>query len=144
MRKVDFAHTFAMKTIRLKSSFLVGLCSLLLFFSQKSGDLKQITKPYLGTYECESATLGVKEYMQDFAYIRLELKKDNAFTIYYKTQDGKKGEESGTYCYDEKTETITFQSKDGTLKREFPLKKGKLLITVPFASQALVMKFTQK
>ncbi len=144
MRKADFAHTLAMKTIRLKSSFLVGLCSLLLFFSPKSGNLKQITKPYYGTYECESATLGVKEYMQDFAYIRLELKKDNAFTIFYKTQDGKKGEESGTYCYDEEKENITFQSKNGALKREFPLKKGKLLITLPVGPQALVMKFTQK
>ena len=64
--------------MKLKYTFCAGLAALLIALPAcGNGSLKDVTKPYLGQYECESATLGEKDYAQDFSFIRLELKKDN-------------------------------------------------------------------
>ena len=132
--------------MKLKISFCAGLAVLMLVLPAcGNGSLKDITKPYLGEYECKSATLGEKDYAQDFSFIRLELKKDDEFTLYYSAKNGKKGEETGTYSYDEKEETLTITYGDlGVLKRKFPLKNGEIFVSVPIGSQTLSMKFARK
>ena len=81
--------------MKFKYSFCAGLAALLLILPAcGNGALKDITKPYLGEYECKSATLGERDYTQEFSFIRLELKKDNEFTLYYSAKNGKNGEES--------------------------------------------------
>ena len=58
--------------MKLKYSFCAALASLLLILPAcGNGSLKDVTKPYLGEYECQSATLGEKDYAQDFFFIRL-------------------------------------------------------------------------
>ncbi len=107
--------------------------------------MTDITKPYLGGYECKSARLGDKEYLEDFSYITLELNKDETFTLYYCPKSGKKGEESGRYSYDEKTETLTLSmGKNNELKRQIPLKDGAFCITVPLGTKTLILQFEQK
>ena len=132
--------------MKLKISFCAGLAALMLVLPAcGNGSLKDIAKPYLGEYECKSATLGEKDYAQDFSFIRLELKKDDEFTLYYSAKNGKKGEETGTYSYDEKEETLTITYGDlGVLKRKFPLKNGEIFVTLPIGSQTLSMKFARK
>ena len=64
-----------MKKQVLKSSLLAGFCTLMLLFSGwREGKLTDVTKPYLGEYECKQATLGEKDCLKKFDYIRLELK----------------------------------------------------------------------
>lgn len=132
--------------MKLKYTFCAGLAALLIALPAcGNGSLKDVTKPYLGQYECESATLGEKDYAQDFSFIRLELKKDNEFTLYYSAKNGQKGEESGTYTYDEQEETLTISYGEfGVLKRKFPLKNGEIYVTLPIGSQTLSMKFARK
>lgn len=132
--------------IKIKSSVCAGLFALLITFSACTGDsLKDITKPHLGAYECESAKLGEREYMDEFSYIRLELHADQTFSLYYCPKDGQKREETGKYVYDEKEETLQLTlGENGEFKRKFPLKNGQLSVTLRIGTQTLSMQFTQK
>lgn len=132
--------------MKLKYSFCAALVATLLALPAcGNGSLKDVTKPYLGEYECKSATLGEKDYFDNFSFIRLELKKDNEFVLSYSAKNGQKGEEAGKYVYDEKEETLTITYGDfGVLKRKFPLKNGEIYVTLPIGTQTLSMKFARK
>ena len=132
--------------MKLKYSFCAALAAILFVLPAcANGSLKDVTKPYLGEYECESATLGERDYTNDFSFIRLELKEKGDFNLYYQTKNGQKGEESGTYTYDEKEQTLTISYGElGVLKRKFPLINGEIFITLPIGSKTLSMKFTRK
>ena len=132
-----------MKKIKLKSSILAGLATLLLLFPNfKKGNLCDVTKPYLGEYECKQAQFGQIDCLKLFSYIRLELKKEGKFTLSYKELGGKKKEIDGEYDYDSKKETLTFVYEG--IKREFPLKKGKLSVFLPVNEKNLLLSFEQK
>ena len=135
-----------MKKQVLKSSLLAGITALLLTFSGlREGRLTDITKPYLGEYECKSATLGNEEYVDEFSYIILDLKADETFVLRYKTKNKMKGEEKGEYSYDKEKETITLTlDEKSQFKREFSLKKGTICIEFPVGAKLFVMRFEQK
>ena len=134
-----------MKRTVLKSSILAGISTFILAFSGiKQGSLTDITKPYTGVYECKSAMLGEKEYLEEFSYIRLELNADNTFSLYYCPKNGKAKEQTGQYRYNKEKETIQFSlGTNGELKREIPLKKGEMLFALPLGAKMLVMRFAQ-
>ena len=135
-----------MKKNRLKSSVLSGILSLFLFApSFRASGLKEITKPYLGTYDCTEARLSETEYLSSFEYIRLELKPKGEFIIYCKKKGGKEFRENGNYKYDAKRNVITLIGGAGNiLKREFPLSNGNLIVEVPLGEKNLFLKFEQK
>ena len=134
-----------MKNAKLKSSFLAGLTTLLFFLpSGKGGTLPDITKPYLGEYECKRATLGEKDLLDGFQYVRLELKADDTFVVFYKTENGETGKETGKYSFNREREEITLTlDKNRAYKRKFPLKKGVLTVDVAIGAQRLVLSFEQ-
>ncbi len=118
---------------------------LLTFSGLREGTLTDITKPYLGEYECKSATLGNEEYVDEFSYIILDLKADETFVLRYKTKNKMKGEEKGEYSYDKEKETITLTlGEKSQFKREFSLKKGRICIEFPVGAKLFVMRFEQK
>ncbi len=135
-----------MKRKILKSSLCAGLIALGFCIADfRTGKLTDITKPHLGEYECESATLSGEELLDEFSYIRLELKENGVCTLYYCKKDGKKREETGKYTYDEKREEICLYGGVGkTFKRKFPLKNGKMDVTVRLGDKTLSMRFVQK
>ena len=135
-----------MKRIKLKTSILSALAALLFVFpAVQSHGLKEITKPYLGQYECKSATLGDKEYLDGFSYIRLELKPDETFSLYYCPKEGKAKEEKGKYSYNAETgELLLSIGRNDEIKRKFPLQEGKLTVSLRLGGKTLVMKFEQK
>ena len=135
-----------MKTIKLKSSMLAGLCALcLLLAGWVQGGIKDIVKPYVGEYECKQATLGGMDCLDEFDYIKLELQRNGKFTLRFCEKSGKKNTIEGTYEYDDKTKSIIFKL-DSALggQRKFPVKDGILYITVPFGVCTLSMQFLQK
>ena len=135
-----------MKKNKLKSSLFVGLFALAFSLPLKvEGKLTDITKPWLGQYECESATYQGEEYLDDFSFIRIELKPKGKFKVFYKKKDGSKAQSGGYYEYDEEKEEITLYGEGKeTLKRKFPLKNGVMQITVRLGLHTLSMKFKQK
>lgn len=138
-----------MKIVKLKSPILAGICSLLTIFPNfsavKKGDLKEITKPHLGVYECKQAQLGTKDLLEDFSSIHLELKDAHHFILYYEDKNGQKNKWEGKYDYNKKEQTITLQL-DGEypFKRSFPLQKGQITVSFPVGNKQLCLIFEQK
>ena len=134
----------------MKKRFFKTLCcafavsALLSCANVKDGSLEDITKPYLGEYHCISATLGDREYVDDFSFITLDLKKDGAFVLRYETKEGIKGEQSGEYVYDKESETVTFSiGGKNPLKKRFPLKDGKIQIDFRVGKKMFNVKLQQ-
>lgn len=132
----------------LKSALLAGaaILSALLIDVASLGGLKDISKPYLGTYECEEIFLGGEDRSGDFEYLRIELSDGGKMMLYYREKDGKKGEAEGKYTYDREAKTITlyadFMGRE--LKRSFPLEGGEIDISARYGGKTLVMKFVRK
>lgn len=115
------------------------------FSAYKEGELKEITKPHLGQYECQMATLGDYNLAEHFKSILLELGENNTFTLTAVEQTGKKRVETGKYSYDDKKQTLTFFGENNRVfKRETTLCKGEFCITVPFGNKTLRLAFKQK
>ena len=127
---------------KVKSSLLAGVVTLLLACScGGKGDLKEISKPYLGVYECTEVRVGEKEFLDRFSKLDLEL-KDGGFILYYCEKDGKPQTQTGRYEYDKESETLTLLG--GGVKRAFPLQGGVLTAVIPIGGQTIHLKFEQK
>ncbi|MBQ8292088.1 MAG: hypothetical protein IJX88_06275 [Clostridia bacterium] len=130
----------------MKTALLAGIAALMFPFSAfKEGNLKEITKPYLGEYECKNATLGNVDLKESFKSIVLELCSDNTFILTVKDMAGKKHVQTGKYSYDEKTQTLCFCDKDGKgIQRETSLKEGKFSLNLGFDKKTVILSFEQK
>lgn len=134
-----------MKKHVLKSSLLAGLLSLFALLTPIKSELKDITCPHLGFYECENATLSGEDLLDEFDHVRLELKADESFVLYYAKKDGKENKETGKYSYDREKEEIRLSAGEGNaIKRTFPIKDGVILVTLRFGTKTLRMQFKQK
>ncbi len=135
-----------MKNFKVKSSILVGLCTLCTSLPlAKKSTLPEISRPYLGEYECILATLGSEDLLSSYDYIKLELKPNGTLIISYQMENGEKGEETGEYSYDENKEELKVRlGKNGIIKRNFPLQNGEILAQVRIGLKMLTLKFEQK
>ena len=137
-----------MRVIKLKSSFVSGLFSLLLFFpgcaAAKYTSLSDVTKPWLGEYECRLATDGNVDYLKDYQYIRLHLISEEDYLLTCKTKLGDCKSTQGKYRYDKERGVIILElDVAGGIKREFPLQKGVISITIPFGAKTFRAEFEQ-
>ena len=135
--------------MKMKSSLLTGLLSLFLAFPflgiMRTGSILDVAKPHLGEYECIQAELDGKDMLQDYTYIRLELKGDNTFVLHFKDKGGELKSEKGNYRYNEKEKTVVMQLQSFRFfKREFPLEKGILSIELPVGGKNVILKFEQR
>lgn len=135
-----------MKKVTIKSVICAGIFALALAGSCCANTtLKDIAKPHTGEYECKSVLLGERDLLSSFEYIQLELKNDNTFTLRYKTKLGKTGEEKGTYTYDADKQTLSItQGEKGELKREIPIVKGKIFLSIPIGNRQFSVEFEKK
>lgn len=128
---------------KLRCALSAGVAALLLSLSNAGkGDLKEITKPYLGVYECTEARFGERDCLERFSYIKLELKADETFLLHFCEQGGKKQMQEGRYHYDHTRGVLRLEG--GGMKREFPLEKGILTVVIPFGERTIGLKFEQK
>ena len=129
----------------MKSFIVGGLAALMaLFPSFKDSKLDDISKPYLGEYECKKAQLGSVDYLKRFNYVRIELKDEENFTLYYQEKGEKKKEVSGKYAYDRERKTLTLKGEEGGILRECTLSEGLFTVSFPIAGKILVLEFEQK
>ncbi len=107
--------------------------------------LRDITKPYLGEYECKSATLGKKDLLETISSVVIELRADHTFVLRYRNKKGKKHEETGSYEYDAERKTVRF-TRNGLLEltREFTLENGVLYGCMKIGWETLTISFEQK
>lgn len=131
--------------MKVKTSLLVGLCLLLTVFSSWwSTSLKEITKPYLGEYECTQALVGKEDWLNKFSYIRLELCQGKKFQIHFQEKNEKKRTVEGSFSYDEEKEMLTLQIGKGRFARKkVRLKNGEFTIFMRLGKQNVRLKFKQ-
>ncbi len=128
----------------MRTTILAGLCSLLtLFSSPVKGTLPEITKPYLGTYECKRLSLGSRDLLKELQDIRLELVDEARYALFYKEKGEVRKKVEGNYSYDERRGVLIFTTPQG-MTQEVPLEKGTLTLSLPVAGKRLVVTFEQK
>lgn len=135
-----------MTIFKLKSALLSAMLSLTLCSSCKmSGSLPDITKPYLGEYECQQALFNGKDYLEEFEYVRLTLEEDGVCLLSVKKSGNEKHEEKGRYEYNkEKEEIILSLDEQGSYQRRFPLKDGVITLSLSFGGKTFFAQFEQK
>ena len=108
--------------------------------------LYSLSKPYIGVYECESATLAGKDVLSRFKIVTLELKEDGTFRVYAKPKFGFAVKQDGRYTFDEKERTITMTATRGKKKYEktFPADGGTFTVATSLSGKELVLKFTAR
>ncbi len=145
-KKGNSAHTEDMKKFKVKSSLLAGAAALLFSFSAlQKGELTDIAKPYLGIYDCTEARLSDKDLLERFDDVKLELKAKGEYVLYFKEKGGKTKRVKGKYHYDREKEIVTLHVPHSrVIRREFPLKKGVLTVSVPYGDKILILQFEQK
>ena len=109
-------------------------------------ELKDITRPYLGFYECKKLFFGKKNILKQFKYITVELTANGEMVLRYKLKAGKKGESRCDYVYDEESGKIAVVSEKGLmgLSCDATLQKGKMTVFSKFGNKNLVMQLEQK
>ena len=108
--------------------------------------LYSLTKPYIGVYECESATLEGKDILSLFKIVTLELKEGGTFLVIAKPKFGFTVRQEGNYSFDEKAKTITMTATRGKKKYEktFPADGGVFAVSTSLGGRELVLKFSVK
>lgn len=102
-----------MKRFRLTGAFCVLVCVLSLFFAvgaKKEESVKEIAKPYIGTYSCERILFGGEERTEEFSRLSVELKANGTFTLSATDKRGRKYSGGGEYVYDRESDEISFFS----------------------------------
>lgn len=136
------------KQIKIKSAAFASamILSPLLFNVSSLGGLKDITKPYLGAYECEQIYFGNEDQTDRFDYVRMELEPEGEAKLLYKEKNGRKGEIEAKYTYDTESDTLTIIADfmGAEKKKSFPVKKGTIDVSVRYGGKILMMKFVRK
>lgn len=120
-------------------------CILLCAFTfDKQSSLKNLTHPYINTYECTAAQLGKEDLLEQYEYFKITFLDEKQLELSFKR---KKGGKQHTYrCdyqYDEKTSE--FSAELGILGYKFrqttKISNGKFTISMPILGKPLLMNF---
>ena len=108
---------------------------------ENMSSLPDLSRPYLGVYECEELSLGGEDMTQKFEFVRLELLYGGNFQLSYRTATGSEGGYSGEY--EMKEDNITFTAQYGVLRRSFtfPVEKGSIFIDYNLNGRLLHAQF---
>ena len=102
----------------------------------KTDGIKQISKPYLGTYRAEQVLWGSNNMLPFLRDLKIELTNENSVVVTYKqgfwTQSF-----SIPYKIDENGELWVKESAEITTWQKVTTEKGKLIVTLPLAGKTL-------
>lgn len=127
---------------KLRISLIVPILTLALNALAMTG-LKDIARPYLGTYECKYARLGEDDLLKSLDYIRFELLPKDVFKIEFKDKNGVKGLYRGHYTFSEKNGEITINENifGKKVKKTFSAENGAIQVNLKFGDAPLSIKF---
>ena len=103
------AHTPLMKK---RTTFLCVLAVFVILFAcafklDENSSIKDLTHPYINTYECTRATLGETDLLEEYEYFRIIVGENNDLKVLFKRKDGKAYEFSSKYTFDDTTHELT-------------------------------------
>lgn len=111
--------------------------------SGKKGDLKEITKPYLGIYTLEKCRLADTDLTDYFKQTTFELKSDGTYLMRLKSKTGKELSNEGKYTFTDGKLTVFIKVNDEEKKHTFPYVKGKIYFQATYMNKLLYAVFTR-
>lgn len=147
MKELRSSHTDSMKKI-----MRVGLLSLAIAFPLLSSgcdleemtSLKDISKPYVGEYQCRKLTLAGEDELDRFEEVKLNLGYDGKFQLSYVDAEGGEDAYEGSYTLYTAQSTVKFsaetQGKEATYV--FPYERGKIVMELLMNGKLLYAEFS--
>ena len=120
------------------SLFLLGGCDV-----SEMGSLPDLSKPYVGVYQCEKLTLGGEEMLEKFEKIQLELEYKGDFLLSFQTLEGLEGEYEGEYEVSIEDEEIKLSMTSAGAEKYFffRMEKGEILFDYNLGGKLLHASF---
>lgn len=111
---------------------------------QKMSTLQDISKPYAAEYKCKKLQMGGKDLLEDYEYLKLDLKNGGKFRCFYLDKQGNEGEYTGKYRVSKEEGSITFYSdvNGEETSYTFPYEKGKVSVEYLFGDRLLYGEFS--
>ncbi len=125
---------------------LIAPFLLLAFNLNSMSTLQDIVKPYVGVYECKIMSFGEEDILQKFNFVNLELKCDNKYLLKYEDAHSLKGEYSGDYSYDTRSNILTFSenAENRRYNKSVQVKNGEFDVKINCGGKLLFVKFQLK
>ncbi len=119
-----------MRNLFLAAAVLASVCPLPSCQPEKMSTLADVSKPYLGVYECEKLRLGELNVLKDFEYLRISLGYGGACALSYRTASGREEELFGTYVADMVRPEITFtySANQNSVAKTYRLEDGAIYV----------------
>lgn len=121
------------------------MCIFLCAFTfDPHSSLKDLTHPYINTYECTAARLGNENLLEHYEYFRITLLDEKELEVSFKhKRTGKKHVYKCPYTFDAKTRELS--AEIGILGYRFrqsaKITDGKFTISMPVLGKPLLMNF---
>lgn len=117
------------------------------FTFDKNSSLKDLTHPYINTYECTAARLGNENLLEQYEYFRITFLDEKQLEISFKRKKfGKKHVYKCPYKYDNKTSELSAEVGifGYRFKQTTKIYNGKFTISMPVFGKPLLMNFAVK
>lgn len=112
--------------------------------AKKKGDsLKDVSKTYLGVYECKEMRYGGDDLCEYIESATLELKAGGAYEVNVTFKNGDKKKAKGRYEATNDKIVLIYSGNRGDLRREFSHAEGKITITTVLHGKPLYLVFTR-
>lgn len=120
------------------SFVLLGGCDV-----NEMSSLKEISKPYVGTFVCEELLYGEVNRLPLFEVCRLTLRADETFELYMKTQTGEQASYVGEYRCEKDLRHICFDVsvRSHKVSRSFAYESGKIIVEENIGGRLLFARF---
>lgn len=113
----------------------------------KGDGIKEITKPYLGTYDCKRVVLGEEDWTERYALLRLEIAKNGKITLLLRERGKPMIRLNAKYVFDEESGTLTVfkDKKNERASGHYRLSEdGDLILTTRIGGKLLYIAFSKK
>ena len=109
----------------------------------KKSDLKAISKPYAGTYECKKMQYGERDLKEYVKCATLELKNDGTYVLIVELKNGKTRQSRGNYEVEGETIAFIDKTKKNAPRRVFSRKNDEIEVIVTLHGKTLYFLFSR-
>ncbi len=106
--------------------------------------LKDVSHPYAAEYKCKKLQIGGEDALENFEYIKLDLKHGGTFECFYLDKNGNEGAYEGKYKIDAAEGSATFSAPENSEEKTyvFPYRGGKICVEYLFGDRLLYGEFS--
>ena len=109
----------------------------------KQSDLKEISKPYAGTYACKEMRYGERDLSEYISAATLELKNDGTYVLSVEMKNGKTRKSAGDYEVNGETIAFIDKTKKNAPRRVFSRKNDEIEVISTLHGKTLYFLFSR-